>query len=268
MKPVPNVCPQCKGIQLKLQGFGTQRVEQDLAELFPEAKVLRMDLDTTTRKGSHDKLLQQFGKGEADILLGTQMVAKGLDFPRVTLVGVISADTQMLLPDFRSAERTFQLLTQVAGRAGRSSLKGEVVIQSYQTDHYSLKYVIDHNYRGFYEEESRYRQSAMYPPFARLVLIECKGTDEKNVHQVAERFAVRLKRFAPQAIILGPAAAVISKIKNNYRWQIIVKAVKTNDPNSASVRNAATRVVQEISSSTDVRRGVQLTVDVDPQGIM
>jgi len=268
VKPVPNVCPQCKGIQLKLQGFGTQRVEQDLAELFPEAKVLRMDLDTTTRKGSHDKLLQQFGKGEADILLGTQMVAKGLDFPRVTLVGVISADTQMLLPDFRSAERTFQLLTQVAGRAGRSSLKGEVVIQSYQTDHYSLKYVIDHNYRGFYEEESRYRQSAMYPPFARLVLIECKGTDEKNVHQVAERFAVRLKRFAPQAIILGPAAAVISKIKNNYRWQIIVKAVKTNDPNSASVRNAVDRVVQEISSSADVRRGVQLTVDVDPQGIM
>jgi primosomal protein N' (replication factor Y) len=108
----------------------------------------------------------------------------------------------------------------------------------------------------------------MYPPFARLVLIECKGTDEKNVHQVAERFAVRLKRFAPQAIILGPAAAVISKIKNNYRWQIIVKAVKTNDPNSASVRNAVDRVVQEISSSADVRRGVQLTVDVDPQGIM
>jgi primosomal protein N' (replication factor Y) len=259
---------QCKGTQLKLQGFGTQRVEQDLAELFPEARVLRMDLDTTSRKGSHDKLLQQFGRGDADILLGTQMVAKGLDFPRVTLVGVISADTQMLLPDFRSAERTFQLLTQVAGRAGRSSLKGEVVIQSYRTDHYSLKYVIGHNYRGFYEEESRYRQSAMYPPFARLVLIECKGADEKNVHHVAERFAVRLKRLAPQAIILGPAAAVISKIKNNYRWQIIVKAVKTNDPNSASVRNAATRVVQEISSSADVRRGVQLTVDVDPQGIM
>ena len=268
VKAVPTMCSQCKGTQLKLQGFGTQRVEQDLAALFPEAKVLRMDLDTTTRKGSHDKLLQQFGRGDADILLGTQMVAKGLDFPRVTLVGVISADTQMLLPDFRSAERTFQLLTQVAGRAGRSSLKGEVVIQSYQTDHYSLKYVIEHNYRGFYEEELRYRQSAMYPPFARLVLIECKGADEKDVSRVAEKFADRLRRLAPQSIILGPAAAVISKIKNNYRWQVIVKAVKTNDPNSASVRNAITRVVQEISSSSDVRRGVQLTVDVDPQGIM
>ncbi len=268
VRPVPSICPQCKGTQLKLQGFGTQRVEQDLAALFPEAKVIRMDLDTTTRKGSHDKLLQQFGRGDADILLGTQMVAKGLDFPRVSLVGVISADTQMLLPDFRSAERTFQLLTQVAGRAGRSSLKGEVVIQSYQTGHYTLKYVIEHNYRGFYEEESRYRLSAMYPPFARLVLIECKGTDEKNVQRAAEAFADRLKRLSPQSVILGPAAAVISKIKNNYRWQIIVKAVKTNDPNSASVRNAITRVVQEVSSSPEVRRGVQFTVDVDPQGIM
>ncbi|MGA7162143.1 MAG: primosomal protein N' [Bacteroidota bacterium] len=268
VKPLPSVCPQCNGIQLKLQGFGTQRVEQDLAELFPQAKVLRMDLDTTTRKGSHDKLLQQFGRGEADILLGTQMVAKGLDFPRVTLVGVISADTQMLLPDFRSAERTFQLLTQVAGRAGRSSLKGEVIIQSYQTDHYSLKYVIDHNYRGFYKEESRYRQSAMYPPFARLVLVECKGTDEKNVRDATEKFAARIHALSPQSIILGPAAAVISKIKNNYRWQIIVKAVKTHDPNSSTVRNAVTRVVQEMSSSADVRRGVQFIVDVDPQGIM
>ena len=268
VKPVPSVCPQCKGTQLKLQGFGTQRVEQDLTALFPEAKVLRMDLDTTTRKGSHDKLLQQFGRGDADILLGTQMVAKGLDFPRVSLVGVISADTQMLLPDFRSAERTFQLLTQVAGRAGRSSLKGEVVIQSYQTDHYTLKYVIEHNFRGFYEEELRYRQSAMYPPFTRLVLIECKGPDERNVSRVAEVCANRLKRLSPHSIILGPAAAVISKIKNNFRWQIIVKAVKANDPNSTSVRNAVTRVVQEISSSADVRRGVQLTVDVDPQGIM
>ena len=235
---MPSVCPQCKGTQLKLQGFGTQRVEQDLAALFPEAKVLRMDLDTTTRRGSHDKLLQQFGRGDADILLGTQMVAKGLDFPRVSLVGVISADTQMLLPDFRSAERTFQLLTQVAGRAGRSSLKGEVVIQSFQTDHYTLNYVIDHNYRGFYEEEFRYRQSALYPPFARLVMIECKGTDERNVQHTAEAFSNRLKRLSPQSVVLGPAAAVISKIKNNFRWQIIVKAVKTNDPNSASVRNA------------------------------
>ncbi|HTY09461.1 MAG TPA: primosomal protein N' [Bacteroidota bacterium] len=268
VRPMPADCPECRGTQLKLQGFGTQRVEQDLAALFPQAKVLRMDLDTTTRRGAHDKILQEFGRGEADILLGTQMVAKGLDFPRVTLVGVISADTQMMLPDFRSAERTFQLLTQVAGRAGRSSLKGEVVIQSYQTGHYGLKYVLDHNYDGFYREELHYRQSAVYPPFARLILIECKGTDERNVQRAAETFSRRLSQRSRNGIILGPAAAVISKIKNNYRWQILAKAVKANDPGGASIRNAVTRVVQEISSSAEIRRTVQFTVDVDPQGIM
>jgi primosomal protein N' (replication factor Y) len=268
VKPVPNVCAQCKGVQLKLQGFGTQRVEQDVAMLFPDAKVLRMDLDTTTRKGAHDKLLQQFGRGDADILLGTQMVAKGLDFPRVTLVGVISADTQMLLPDFRSAERTFQLLTQVAGRAGRSTLKGEVVIQSYQTDHYSLKHVLIHDYQGFYEEELRYRQSALYTPFARLVLIEFRGLVEKDIRSLAEKFSTTLKRLIPQAVILGPVAAVISKIKNNYRWQVIVKALKTNDPGGALVRNAITRVVQHYSSSSLLRNDARIIVDVDPQGTM
>jgi primosomal protein N' (replication factor Y) len=226
-----------------------------------------MDLDTTTGKGAHDKLLQQFARGEADILLGTQMVAKGLDFPRVTLVGVISADTQMLLPDFRSAERTFQLLTQVAGRAGRSSLKGEVIIQSYQTDHYGLKHVLDHNYRAFYEEELQYRKSALYTPYARLVLVEMKGSGETKVQGVAEEFSARLRRSSPRTILLGPAPAVISKIKDNYRWQIIIKAVKANDPNSATVRRAVTRVVHEISSFSQFS-GVKITVDVDPQGIL
>ena len=268
VKPAPSVCAKCNGVQLKLQGFGTQRVEQDVATLFPDARVLRMDLDTTTRKGAHDKLLQQFGRGEADILLGTQMVAKGLDFPRVTLVGVISADTQMLLPDFRSAERTFQLLTQVAGRAGRSSLKGEVVIQSYQTDHYSLKHVLDHDYRGFYKEELSYRNSAVYPPFVRLVLVEFKGPSEVNVQQVAEEFTRKLRRSSPQILLLGPAAAVISKIKNNFRWQILIKGVKANDPGSSNVRHEVARVAREISSSSGLSRNVKISVDVDPQGIM
>ena len=268
VKPGPSVCTKCKGIQLKLQGFGTQRVEQDVANLFPEAKVIRMDLDTTTRKDSHDRLLQQFGRGDADILLGTQMVAKGLDFPRVTLVGVISADTQMLLPDFRSAERTFQLLTQVAGRAGRSALKGEVVIQTYQPDHYTLKHVINHDYRGFYQEELRYRDSAVYPPFARLVLIEFKGEDEKMVQHTAEKFSEELRRTSPRTTILGPAAAVISKIKNNFRWHVVVKAIKTDDPNATLVRSAIARVVQNLSATSSHHRDVRIIVDVDPQGIM
>ena len=267
VKPVPRVCAKCGSSGLKLQGFGTQRVEQDVARIFPEARVLRMDLDTTTRKGAHDKLLQQFARGEADILLGTQMVAKGLDFPRVTLVGVISADTQMLLPDFRSAERTFQLLTQVAGRAGRSSLRGEVIIQSYQTEHYGLKHVLDHNYRAFYEEELQYRKSALYVPFARLILVELRGSGEKKVEATAEEFYRRFRRSSPATVLLGPAPAVISKIKDNYRWHIIIKAVKANDPNSALVRRAVTRVVHELSSSS-VYAGVRITVDVDPQGIL
>jgi primosomal protein N' len=152
---------------LQQRGAGTQKVEQELAGLFPSAKLLRMDMDTTTRKGSHQRILEKFGSGEADILLGTQMVAKGLDFARVTLVGVISADTQMLLPDFRASERTFQLLTQVAGRAGRSTLKGEVVIQTHQPKHYTLQHVVDHDYRKFVEEELEERKELDYPPLSR-----------------------------------------------------------------------------------------------------
>ncbi|HTX17351.1 MAG TPA: primosomal protein N' [Bacteroidota bacterium] len=267
VKPLPAQCPKCGGGPMKLQGFGTQRVEQDVARLFPEAKVVRMDLDTTTRKGSHDRLLRQFASGEADILLGTQMVAKGLDFPRVTLVGVISADTQMLLPEFRSAERTFQLLTQVAGRAGRSALRGEVVIQSYQTDHYGLKHVLDHNFTAFYDEEIRYRNSAFYPPFTRLVLIETKGTDETKVRSVAEAIANRLRRLSPSSNLLGPAPAVIAKINDNYRWHILLKAARQNDPGAGALRRTVSRVVHEIGLSAG-SKGLRISVDVDPQGIL
>ncbi len=266
VKPVPDACPNCHGFLLKLQGFGTQRVEQDLAAQFPEAKILRMDLDTTTRKGSHDRLLQKFSHGEADILLGTQMVAKGLDFPRVTLVGVISADTQMSLPDFRSAERTFQLLTQVAGRAGRSLLRGEVVIQSFQTTHYSLKYAATHDFAGFYQEELHYRQQALYPPFVRIALVEMKGENEKNVETAIQRFTVLLRKKNSHSIILGPSAAVISKIKNQYRWHLIVKAQRGTDPNGSRMRSAMITTSRELEKT--IPRGVKIIIDIDPQGIM
>ncbi len=266
VKPIPDTCPNCHGFLLKLQGFGTQRVEQDLAQLFPDAKILRMDLDTTTRKGSHDRLLQKFSHGEADILLGTQMVAKGLDFPRVTLVGVISADTQMSLPDFRSAERTFQLLTQVAGRAGRSSLRGEVVIQSFQTAHYSLKHVLTHNYAGFYEEELQYRQQALYPPFVRIALIEIKGEDEKKVQDAMHRYVALLRNVDSHSIVLGPSAAVISKIKNHYRWHLIIKAPRIADPNGSRMRSAILSAHRDLEKT--MPGGVKIIIDIDPQGIM
>jgi primosomal protein N' (replication factor Y) len=257
------VCPNCNGSALQERGAGTQRVEQELKALFPSARVLRMDLDTTTRKGSHERLLKMFAEGEADILLGTQMVAKGLDFPRVTLVGVISADIQMLLPDFRASERTFQLLTQVAGRAGRSSLKGEVIIQTHQPTSRTLQHVVDYNYVQFIEEELLERQELDYPPFSRLALIECKGRNEERVRAEAERYARVLRADLRSATLLGPAPAVISKIKNQYRWHIIVKSPKAKDPAGAELRAAIRRTLGGRKASS-----VRLTIDIDPAGLM
>ncbi len=259
-------CPQCAGESLQLKGFGTQRVEEELAALFPETTILRMDLDTTTRKGSHERILEKFGAGEAHILLGTQMVAKGLDFPRVTLVGVISADTQMLLPDFRSAERTFQLLTQVAGRAGRSTLLGEVVIQTHQPDHYALKHVVDHDFLTFYKEECETRRELSYPPFSRVVLIECRGKNEEQVRRESENIGKLLKDGDGVFVRLGPAPAVIAKVKEHYRWHIILKAMRDRDPNATHVRSLLRNCISQ-ERSTD-RNQVRVLIDVDPVGML
>ncbi|HAP36606.1 MAG TPA: primosomal protein N' [Bacteroidetes bacterium] len=267
VKPAPTTCTQCGGFEFSLNGFGTQRVEQELAALFPSAVTVRMDMDTTTRKGSHEKILRQFGEGGADILLGTQMVAKGLDFPRVTLVGVISADTQMMLPDFRSAERTFQLLTQVAGRAGRSTLAGEVIIQTSQPNHYALKHVREHDFVGFYNEEIEFRKSINYPPFSRVIVVEFKGRNERNVEQTATSFGNQLFTLLNRESILGPSPAVLSKIKNEYRWQIIIKADKDGDKNGTRARHAVARVVNNLSGQS-IKSKVKVTVDVDPVGIL
>jgi len=258
------VCPTCGGADITLRGIGTQKVEQELKTMFPGARVLRMDMDTTSRKGAHDRILRQFGDGGADILLGTQMVAKGLDFARVTLVGVISADTQMLLPDFRSSERTFQLLTQVAGRAGRSTLEGEVVIQTYQATHYTLAHVIDHDFRAFYEEELQSRKELDYPPFSRLALVETRGENEERVRKASEHFAAALKRTGQALTVLGPAPAVIGRIKKNYRWHVILKSPKDRDPGGLVLRHALQGALRE----TGADRNVRLIIDMDPVGLM
>jgi primosomal protein N' (replication factor Y) len=238
--------------------------------MLPEALVLRMDLDTTSRKGAHDKLLTQFGQGEADILLGTQMVAKGLDFPRVTLVGVVSADTQMLLPDFRSSERTFQLLTQVAGRAGRSRLTGEVIIQTLQPGHYSLKHASSHDFAGFYKEELEYRRELDYPPFSRLVLIEFRGANEGEVANHVRKFSeFLLPKSGPAFSVLGPADAAIPKIKNMYRKHLVIKNLKSADPAGIKMRAALQLARQQYGASPlGKTRSVQMIIDVDPQGMM
>jgi primosomal protein N' (replication factor Y) len=214
--------------------------------------------------------LTQFGHGEADILLGTQMVAKGLDFPRVTLVGVVSADTQMLLPDFRSSERTFQLLTQVAGRAGRSKLSGEVIIQTLQPTHYSLRYAAVHDFAGFLREELEYRKELDYPPFSRLVLIEFKGEEEGVVTQHIRKFAATLLAKAGKYYtVLGPADAAIPKIKNQFRKHLVIKNFKSTDPSGTYLRAALLSAREAYASSPlGKNRKVQMTIDVDPQGMM
>jgi primosomal protein N' (replication factor Y) len=249
-----------------MQGIGTQRVEEELKVLFPRARVLRMDLDTTTRKGAHDTLLRKFGNREADILLGTQMVAKGLDFAHVTLVGVVSADTQMLLPDFRAAERTFQLLTQVAGRAGRSTLHGEVVIQTHQPNHYALRHVPTHNVVGFIEEEITQRQELEYPPFSRLVLLESTGESEERVRETAEQIKELLDRRGGPFTILGPAPAVIPRLRKQWRWHTIIKNTKRSDPSGAKLRDVLHAMVQSLA--TGGRGPTRLTIDVDPVGLL
>jgi primosomal protein N' (replication factor Y) len=271
VKEPPAICPKCGSIELRMHAFGTQQVEEELHKLFPNAKVLRMDRDTTSRRGSHNKIIKQFEAGEADILLGTQMVAKGLDFPRVTLVGVISADTQMLLPDFRASESTFQLLTQVSGRAGRSNLVGEVVIQTLQSDHYSLKHVVTHDFPGFYKEELEYRRELDYPPFSRIVLLEFSGERENEVQHHAKKFSEFLDLYNKQRrfIILGPADAAIPKIKNVFRKHIVVKDLKALDPSGSRLRNALLKAKEQYESSSLVRnQKIKMIINVDPQGMM
>jgi primosomal protein N' (replication factor Y) len=271
VKQPPTLCPACGGFELRFHAFGTQQVQQELQALFPDSTILRMDLDTTARRGAHDRILAQFGRGEADILLGTQMVAKGLDFPRVTLVGVISADTQMLLPDFRAAERTFQLLTQVAGRSGRARLAGEVIIQTMQPQHYSLKHVVSHDFRGFYREELAYRKELDYPPFSRIVLIEFSGERENEVQHHARKFAEYLtqQHLENHSLLLGPADAAIPRVRGKFRKHIILKNLKSKDPAGSQLHAALIQAKQLYANSALAKnKNVQMTIDVDPVGMM
>ena len=262
-KIVPDVCPKCQSYKIKLSGFGTQRVEEQIQKKFPNAKIIRFDLDTTSTKGAHDDLLQKFSNREADILLGTQMIAKGLDFAHVSLVGVISADTQMLLPDFRSSERTFQLITQVAGRAGRGKISGEVLVQTYQPKNVTLQFAKNHDYDEFFKNEIENRKDSLYPPFVRLVLIEFKGANEVNVSNESEKFYNKLNNNYSIGRLLGPTPAVISKIKNQYRYHIIAKALIEKDPGGSKLREVLSRLQNEFKSSN-----VNLSIDVDPYSLM
>lgn len=223
-KRVPEVCPSCGSKHIRHFGVGTQRVEQELARQFPGIRVIRMDVDTTSRKGAHERLLKSFGAGQADVLLGTQMIAKGLDFPKVTLVGVIAADTMLHLPDFRSAERTFQLLTQVSGRAGRHEKPGKVVIQTYNAEHYSINMAANRQTLSFYRQETRLRKLHDYPPFSGLFSVLISHPDRVKVMRAGQEIARRIKKNLPQDCqMLGPVPAPVPRIKDRYRLQILIK---------------------------------------------
>lgn len=263
-----NECEVCGVHDLRQPGVGTQKVEEELAQELPEARIRRMDLDTTSRKGAHRKMLGEFGKGMVDVLLGTQMVAKGLDFPRVSLVGVVSADTQLMLPDFRSGERTFQLITQVSGRAGRrSATPGEVIVQTGHPEHPAIRSAFAKDYHAMYEQEIANRRELNYPPFSRFILIEFRGKDRTEAEKHARAFRMLLPKGHPAIEILGPTAALIWKLRGLYRYQIIVKNFKAADPGGrlfAKIFSDAHALYRESHAST----AVQLIVDVDAQGLM
>lgn len=259
----PTACLVCNGAVLHYYGIGTQQVEDVLAELFPEARLARMDRDTTRGKSAHERILRAFGKGEVDILIGTQMIAKGHDYPNVTLVGVVSADGTLSIPDFRAPERLFQLLTQVAGRAGRGNSLGEVLIQTSRQEHESIYFAREHDYIGFYQKVIQDRQGLLYPPYTRLAKVLLDGPSDEQVQGASKWFAEILSGNGSSSTqdltILGPASAPVAKIQNRFRWHILLK--------SSSSRVLHESLEQALGASKADRqytRNVRISVDIDP----
>ena len=252
--PVPQLCPQCQSRRIKFLGVGTQKLEQEAGNTFSRARLLRWDSDATRRKHSHQEILNKFRNHQADILIGTQMITKGLDLPQVTLVGVVSADTALNLPDFRAGERTFQLLSQVAGRAGRGPLGGRVIIQTYSPEHYSIQAAAKHDYVLFYNREIGYRRQLQNPPFTQLASLIYTHTNDA----LCQREAERMKRLLTEEIdsqgiadlsIIGPAPAFIHRLRGRFRWQLILRG---SDPSA-------------FLSPIPVPQG--WTIDIDPVGL-
>jgi primosomal protein N' (replication factor Y) len=256
-EPPPDSCPSCRGTRLSPVGVGTEKVEEAVRALLPEARVARLDRDVAQRRGALEAILAAFGAGELDVLVGTQIVAKGLNFPNVTLVGVVAADVSLNLPDFRASERTFQLLSQVSGRAGRGDVPGKVVIQTFNPSHVAIQTARVHDYRAFYEASIEERFAAGYPPFRRLVNLVLSGSDYAPVLQAGERLARNLRSALPHSEVLGPAPCVIERIQNRWRRHILLKV-----PPEAEL----TALGESVASFEDSK--VQITIDVDPYSLM
>lgn len=258
----PQRCPDCGQTHLREFGTGTEKVEQEINELFPNKTVARMDMDTTRRKGSHERILKQIADKKADILLGTQMIAKGLDFPNITLVGIINADTTLYLPDFRAAERTFQLLTQMSGRAGRGDLDGQVLIQTYNPEHYALNLAKNHDYDRFYQTEMQYRKLNQYSPYYYTVRFTISNFDDHTAQVTAAKVAAILQQADIQATkVIGPAQSTISRINNQYYYQLLYQHRGNQDIQA---------VLQEIQNKAQdwSKDKIYVSIDVDPQSFM
>lgn len=262
-KREPKKCPKCDSKYVKFFGAGTQRVEEEVRKYFKNARVLRMDVDTTREKDSYEKIYNTFKEGKADILIGTQMISKGLDFKNVTLVGVLAADMSINIPDYRAAERTFQIITQVAGRAGRGNIQGNVIIQTYTPEHYSLQYAVNYDYEGFYEKEFTVRALMKYPPFGKILLIN--GTSKKDdllkgfMHKISNVIKPLVER-TEDVDILGPIPCMISKVKENYRWQIVVKG----EFNSEFAKKIKELLYDE---NKNVYNDIRISMDINPNNL-
>jgi primosomal protein N' (replication factor Y) len=265
-RPSSEICPECENPTLANVGAGTEQIEQLLHQFAPSARIARMDRDTTTTRGSQESLIRRWEKGELDILVGTQMVTKGHDVSGVTLVGAVLADLSFNLPDFRAAERTYQLLSQVAGRSGRGDHPGRVLIQTYAPEHYAIQYLINHDYKGFFEMEAGFRRELNYPPFGRLISLRLDGPKMEEVEKQAKSWTAKLRELQAQEAkareqieILGPAPAPIEKLRNRYRWQILLKGKQ-----SSTLIEFAKRARQFAPQG----RNTRLHIDVDPYSML
>ncbi|MBM3300751.1 MAG: primosomal protein N', partial [Deltaproteobacteria bacterium] len=259
----PPLCPSCTGGKLFFGGIGLQKVEEELQKLFPQARIERLDRDSTRRRQDLDGILDRFRKKEIDILAGTQMIVKGHDFPGIFLVGVLCGDLSLHFPDFRAAERTFQMLTQVAGRTGRAEDSGRVILQTFDPDHEAIRYSARHDYEGFFERDSATREELLYPPFGHLILIRVEGNNEKRVENTAieiGRAARRLKGGSTEVMILGPAPSPRKKMVGRFRWQVLFKSPDRN-PVRALVKGLMAEGLLK-------RHKLKIIVDVDPVDLM
>lgn len=254
----PRVCPQCNQSAITYFGTGTQRIENEVAALIPGVRILRYDRDAVSKRGSHEVIFKTFAEGAADVLVGTQMVTKGLDVANVTLVGVVSADTNLRLPDFRAAEHTFQLLTQVAGRAGRHHLPGKVIIQTHSPEHYSIQAAAKQDYELFYNQEIKHRQELGYPPFSKLISLTISGKEEAKVAQAAEDLGLLLRKELKETV-LGPAPGPVPRVRGQWRYGVLIKSYELRVTSCE-----LTQAVQKLNLPKDVR----VTIDVEPMGLV